>query len=253
MVQRLEGSQVEDHGDHLLIRSPGEPGYWWGNALLLSDSPDARRRRDWEDVFTQHLPEARHRAFGVDGVSGETDGCEGLVRLGCERDLSDVMTATAVHEPPHPHPTAVCRLLDLTDPADVDAALAVRWANAPSPRPAGYEEFLVRRMATMRAVQLAGRGRWFGAFLDGEMRSGLGLVTDGSGVARYRSVDTRADSRGQGLAGTLVHYAATYGFEVLRATLLVIVADPGDRAISVYRSVGFGTVEKQVRFQRAPA
>ena len=40
----------------------------------------------------------------------------------------------------------------------------------------------------MRAVQLAGHGRWFGALLDGEMRSGLGLMTDGSGVARLRSV-----------------------------------------------------------------
>jgi len=197
MVQRLEGSQVEDHGDHLLIRSPDEPGYWWGNAVLLSDRPGARRNRDWESLFTQHLPEAQHRAFGVDGVSGESEGCEDLVRLGCERELSDVMTATAVHEPAHPHPTAVCRPLDLTDPVDLDAALAVRWANAPSPLPAGYEEFLVRRMTTMRAVQLAGHGRWFGAFLDGEMRSG-------SVPSRSRSASSapRHDNRPGPMPGT---------------------------------------------------
>lgn len=253
MVQRLEGSQVEDHGDHLVVRSPQEPGYWWGNAVVLSDDPAARIGRDWESLFRQHHPAAQHRAFGVDGTSGESLGCEELVRQGCELELSDVMTATSVHEPPHPHRAAVCRPLDLTDPRDVEAALAIRLVNGPTPLPAGYEEFLVRRMATMRAIQLAGHGRWFGAFLGGEMRSGLGLVTDGSGVARYRSVDTRPDSRGQGLAGTLVHHAAVYGFDVLRARMLVIVADPEDVAISVYRSVGFTTVEKQVRLQRAPS
>ncbi len=251
MVLRLEGSEVEDRGDHLVVRSPREPGYWWGNLVLLGDAPAVRRCRDWEHVFMTCHPDAKHRAFGVDGVSGESSGCEDLVQQGCALDVSDVMTATAVREPPHPQRRAVCRPLDLTRAADFGAALAVRLANAARPLPAGHEEFLVRRMQTMRAVQLAGHGRWFGAFLDGEMRAGLGLVTDGSGVARFRSVDTRPDSRGQGLAGTLVHHAATYGFEVLRATVLVIVADPGDVAISVYRSVGFATAEKQVTLERA--
>ena len=251
MVLRLEGSEVEDRGDHLVVRSPREPGYWWGNLVLLGDEPAARRCRDWEQVFTTCHPGATHRAFGIDGVSGESTGCEDLVRQGCTPDVSDVMTAGVVREPPHPHLRAVCRPLDLTRAADFDAAVAVRLANAPRPLPAGHEAFLVRRMETMRAVQLAGHGRWFGAFLDGEMRSGLGLTTDGSGVARFRSVDTRPDSRGQGLAGTLVHHAAGYGFEVLHATVLVMVADPDDVAISVYRSVGFVTAEKQVTLERA--
>src|SRR5215470_5926613 len=36
-ILALEGSQVTDHGDHLVIRTPGNPDYWWGNFLLLRD------------------------------------------------------------------------------------------------------------------------------------------------------------------------------------------------------------------------
>ncbi len=122
-------------------------------------------------------PGARHRALGVDGSSGASTGCEELIRQGCRLDVSDVMTATTVREPPHPHRRAACRTLDLTDEAGLGVALAVQLANAPYPLPAGHEEFLVLRMGTMRAVQLAGHGRWSGAFVDGEMRSGLGLAT----------------------------------------------------------------------------
>ncbi|HUX72106.1 MAG TPA: hypothetical protein VMV41_16440, partial [Cellulomonadaceae bacterium] len=116
-------------------------GYWWGNLVLLGDAPAARRCRDWEQVFTTCHPGAMHRAFGVDGVSGESAGCEDLVRQGCTPDVSDVMTASVVREPPHPHRRAVCRSLDLARAADFGAAVAVRLANAPRPLPAGHEEF----------------------------------------------------------------------------------------------------------------
>src|SRR5258708_28834018 len=36
-ILALEGSQVTDQGDHLVIRTAGNPDYWWGNFLLLRD------------------------------------------------------------------------------------------------------------------------------------------------------------------------------------------------------------------------
>ena len=43
-------------------------------------------------------------------------------------------------------------------------------------------DFVQRRMAARREQQEAGLGGWFGAFVDGEMLCGLGLVTDGVGA-----------------------------------------------------------------------
>ena len=39
MIRALEGSQLADRGDYLVVRTPQNPSYWWGNFLLLSDPP----------------------------------------------------------------------------------------------------------------------------------------------------------------------------------------------------------------------
>lgn len=39
MLLCLQGSQVDDRGDQLVVRSPHNPGYWWGNFVLFHDPP----------------------------------------------------------------------------------------------------------------------------------------------------------------------------------------------------------------------
>ena len=41
----LEGAEVIDRGDHLVVRSLGNPGFWWGNFLLLGAPPGPGTRR----------------------------------------------------------------------------------------------------------------------------------------------------------------------------------------------------------------
>ena len=226
MLLTLQGSAVEDRGVHLVVRSPGNPAFWWGNFVLLRDLPGRGGVQRWEKTFAQEFPEAAHRTFGVDGTRGEV--------------------------PPHPNRHATCRALDLTDPGDRDAAIALQLANAPDREPSSHREFLARKMEAMSALQEARCGSWFGAFVDGRMLSGMGLFSDGSGVARFQSVDTHPDARGRGLAGTLVHHVSCYGFADLGATTLVMVADPGYHAIDIYRSVGFETTETQIQLERSP-
>jgi ribosomal protein S18 acetylase RimI-like enzyme len=73
------------------------------------------------------------------------------------------------------------------------------------------------------------------------------------GVARYQEVATHPDARRQGLAATLLCHAARYATGHLAATTLVIVADPGEPAIGVYRGVGFADRETEVSVSRAPS
>lgn len=251
MLLTLQGSVVEDRGDHLVVRTPHNPTFWWGNFVLLREAPAPGSLAHWERVFEESFPGAAHRAFGVDGAAGDLGGFAGAESAGYGVDVSAVMTAVAVHEPPHPHRGALCRALDLTDPADREAAIDVQMSTAGDREPVAHREYLARTMEAMCGLQLAGHGAWFGAFLDGRMASGMGLFSDGSGVARFQSVSTRPEAQGRGLAGTLVHHVSRYGLTTLGARVLVMVADPGYHAISVYRSVGFAATERQVQIERA--
>ena len=65
-----------------------------------------------------------------------------------------------------------------------------------------------------------------------------GVVTDGSGIARYQNVETQPEFRRQGLATRLVYEAGVHALAELGAKTLVIVADPDDEAIRIYRAAG---------------
>ena len=113
-----------------------------------------------------------------------------------------------------------------------------------------FRDFVQRRMSARREQQEAGLGGWLGAFVDGEMLSGLGLFTDGSGLGRFQDVETLASARGLGLASTLVHHASIVGLREFGICHLVMVADPDYSAIRIYRSLGFADSEIQIQVAR---
>jgi ribosomal protein S18 acetylase RimI-like enzyme len=239
MIRVLEGSQVTDRGDYLVIRTPRNPDYWWGNFLLLPSLPE--RAAPWLETFAAEFPAGRHVTLGIDVADADAgDALEGM-RAG----FFAVLSADSLHEPPFPHRDAVIRPLAGDD--DWRQSELLRGVITAGDDPG----FLQARVAAERALTEAGHGWWFGAFAGGELVAQLGLATDGSGLARYQNVETHPDARRQGLAGTLVWRA---GQHALRsgARTLVMVADPEAGAIRVYRSVGFTQVQTQLGFERVP-
>ena len=243
------GSSVEDHGTHLVVRTPDNPTYWWGNFLLLAAAPtDVADAEGWLSTFESEFPGTRHRTFGVDGTSGTIEDLAPFAQLGLSTEWSSVMTATSVHEPPRPNTTATYRPFASDDD----------WAQQVDLDMAGEEpgthslEFVTARGRAERRLVDAGHGAWWGAFEDGRLLASMGLFTASPGLARFQNVKTHPDARGRGLAGTLVHRVSRYGFDYLRAHTLVMVADPDYLAIRIYRSVGFADTERQLQAERKP-
>lgn len=250
MIRALEGARIDDRGDYLVVRTPANPTYWWGNFLLLATSPPAGEAESWLATFAAEFPEAKHVALGIDITEVSAVNVREFVSCGLHLQRSAVLTARDVNQPPHPNRKATIRELsgdgDWRQAADLRAVL---YAGEPGADP----EFLQARIHAERTLTEAGHGAWFGAFLEGQLMAQLGLVTDGSGIARYQNVETHPAARRRGLAGSLVWHAARYGLTDLGATTLVMLADPMDAAIRVYRSVGFTDTETQVGFERQPA
>jgi GNAT superfamily N-acetyltransferase len=249
MARLLEGSLVEDRGDYLVVRSPHNPTYWWGNFLLLAAPPQPGDAGICVEIFAAEFPDAAHVAIGIDVVEVSGVNVGELTAEGLRLQQSAVLTAQELHEPPHPNRAAAIRELsgdqDWRQAADLRAAVN---AGEPGSEPA----FLQARIAAERGLTEAGHGFWFGAFLDRTLVAQLGLVTDGSGIARYQNVETHPAARRQGLAGTLVWHAGQQALDSLGASTLVMIADPRDVAIRVYRSVGFTDAETQLAFERQP-
>ena len=246
-ILALEGSQVTDRGDHLVIRTPRNPGYHWGNFLLLRDL-QPRSGECWIARFAAEFPHAPHVALGLDEPDARAVDPGQLP--GMILECNAVMTATSVQAPPRPNTEAVVRTLE----GDADWRQSFELATALwADEPGGDTAFVTAQQAAKRALTEAGHGAWFGAFLDGTLVAQLGLVTAiESGLARYQSVETHPAARRRGLAGTLVWRAGAAALAAGTRTL-VMVADPEESAIRVYRSVGFTVTESQHSFIRRPA
>ena len=243
------GSTIEDCGDHLVVRTPRNPTFWWGNFLVLDAVPSPERIDAWLDRFVAALPGARHRAIAFDCPDGTVDELAGFSERGFTADASSVMTARSVQPPPHPNTEATYRPFSSDDDWAQSVALALACHD-------GYEEnqleFVTRRAASNRDLVTDGYGAWFGAFVDGRLVTQMGLVRAGADLARFQSVETDPASVDAGSQERSSTTSARYGFAELGAETLVMVADPNDDAIRIYRTVGFTATESALHAELAP-
>jgi RimJ/RimL family protein N-acetyltransferase len=243
----LEGAEVTDRGDHLVIRTPDNPNFWWGNFLLLASVPAAGQSRAWLDRFAAEFPAAEYVTLGVD-TADDAEVPEDFAAAGIDTERATVLTAARLKPPPHLNTEAELRPLESDADWRQSVDLATRCFDGGEPG-----DYLERRAVARRRLTRQGAGAWFGAFEGGRLVAQLGLFDAGDGHARYQHVETDPAARRRGLAGTLVWTAGQYGTRVLGASTLVIVADPQDAAIRVYRACGFTAAQSQLSLERPPA
>jgi tRNA(Arg) A34 adenosine deaminase TadA/ribosomal protein S18 acetylase RimI-like enzyme len=249
----LEGSELTEDRDCVVVRSPANPAFRWGNFLLLRGWPRAGETLDWMERFKKEFPAADYVALGLDvsGTASADPAGEAQLRdAGFSTDVATVLAATAVHRPKHQNNAAEFRPLASDDDWRQANELAITcFPGGPAER-----EFMSRRTAARRRLAETGHGAWFGAFLDGRLVAQLGVFAPAAaaadGIARFQDVQTHPGSRRQGLAGSLLFTAASYATNVLAARIQVIVADPAGEAIRLYRSMGFTDREQQVSMER---
>ncbi len=195
--------------------------------------------------FVAAFPDAGHVAFGVDGTAGEVPDLAPWTALGLLIEAQSVMTATSVRPPRRPT-DAVCRPVTSDDDWAQSVELRVRCYDGPE-EAAAFRAYAAAQAQTRRRMVDAGHGGWFGAFAGDRLVCQMGLFSGGPGLARFQSVETDPEHRRRGVAGSLVTHVGRYGFEVLAARTLVMVADPGYHAQDLYRSLGFAVTETQLQ------
>jgi hypothetical protein len=112
MVRQAEGSYVLDKGNHMVVRTPANPGFYWGNFVLAGADLDDHQR--WLGVFAREFQDARHVAIGLDGAALSGDVLAGYLAAGLAADVSQVLAAVRI-DAAMPHPDAICRPLEGDD------------------------------------------------------------------------------------------------------------------------------------------
>ncbi len=250
MVLGLGGSEIERHERHVVVRTPANPTYWWGNFILFADPVGAAELTGRLELFADAFPSAGHVAWGIDSTDGTAGDEEALVAAGFEVGRDTVLTASELRPPPR---AVDAELRPLGGDADWRRTFELHVACGDPADGAVTEEFLDGQVAAARSLTERGHATWFGAFANGALLSSLGIVSDGSGsgLSRFQAVETHPVARRRGLASALVHLAGQTALDG-GATQLAIVADPDYHAIGIYRSLGFAETETTVQLTRRP-
>lgn len=248
MLRRLAGAQITDHGDHLVVRTPDNPAFYWGNFVAFPRPLRAGDAARWQALFTRYHPDARHRAYAIDDPGGEVGDPDEVAALHVDREINTVLTAPA----PLPRSAVTAEVRPVESDEDWRQALDVRLSCEEGPPDPGHADFLSRKTAESRRLSESGVGAWFGAIVDGRIVATLGIFSDGGGIARYQNVETDPAFRRRGLARALLWHASEHAARELGAHTVVIVAVPDYHAVDLYRSAGFRDAEKQVQLQAPP-
>ena len=84
----LQGSTVDVRDDYLVVRTPVNPTFHWGNCLVLDRAPLAGSLESWLAVFAGEHPGAAHVAMGIDDPDTVVDPAEArALGLSVERDV----------------------------------------------------------------------------------------------------------------------------------------------------------------------
>lgn len=249
---RFEGI-VTDRGDCTVVRTPSNPGFYWGNFLLFARPPDADSLPAWTRRFREEIASmqpADHLAFGWDSPEGEAGAVEPFLAEGFILSENAVLTADTVLPPPRVNTDVEIR------PLASDAEWAQALENHVVLREgefaeAEYRPFKGRQLARYRRMTDAGLGAWFGAFIGARLVADLGVFTDGT-LARYQQVGTHPDFRNRGICGTLVHESARHAQARLRVKRFVMTADEHYHAGRIYESLGFRRTERQLGLEMRP-
>lgn len=256
ILHRFDGELIE-RPDCLVVRTPSNPTFYWGNCLLLPRLPADGDVQHWctrfDEEIARHEPRSRHVAIGVD------DDWHGERRPAWEAAGFQLLVTTMLGlrpgelQPPARAARGDVRFGPLDLPAASDALTGVEMTDARGFEPEGYRAYLRDQHRRYGAMQAAGLLQWFGVWCDGTLAATCGLMRERAepgADGRFQRVVTHAGFRRRGLATVLVHGVARHALEAWRCGAVWIAADPDDVAVHLYRAAGFRDRSTAIALQR---
>ncbi|MFY9509446.1 MAG: GNAT family N-acetyltransferase [Rubrivivax sp.] len=249
------GALVAERDDCIVVRTPENPTYYWGNFLLLPQAPGdadlAHWLRRFDDEVAALQPASQHVALGINTPPSalpqlpawEAAGFEVIATTVLELQPGGLRATSAA-------PRGRVELLQLDLQQDVEAIVTLECADTHGFAVDSYAEYRRRQLRRYAAMAAQGHAAWFGVRCDGVLAADCGLMQDGAGLGRFQRVATHPAWRRRGLCTALVHGVSAWGLAHWGLQRILMCADPDDVAIAIYESLGYRRIARECCLQR---
>lgn len=232
--------QIEVIDGITVARVPDNPGYRWGNCLLLPHAPTADTLDHYiqraRDLFVDQ-PQSTHVQLRWDGDAIGDDVKAHATARGMQYEHGRAMHATELTYVRIPGITI--RPLDIDGEWDAIVALNIACDPEEIDGVPDYIAFKQGLRRAWRAWVATGTTRWWGAFIDNRLVGQAGMVYCPKHRGRYQSVETHPDVRRQGVCPALVTHMGNHALHEDGCTQLLLGANPKGRAVHIYTRLGF--------------
>lgn len=233
-VLRHAGSVLEDRRDHLVVRSPHNPDFHWGNFVFVTESGAVNDAGRWVRTFESAFPTATWVSIGLVAMP---DQPQSWTDYGLDVELDEVLTTRTLPRETGLDATYSVRRLEGDDWDQYVARSLAENDRTGEHDPRSFARFAAAQAQARRGLSERGIGAFFGAFMGDVLAADLGIVRCGT-TARYQSVGTDAAHRRRGLASHLLGFAARWSADH-GCNRWVIITETTNPAGRVYRNVGF--------------
>lgn len=240
--------RIVDRGHYLVARTPDDPGYYYGNLLVLPSAPPPGKLPALRALFAREVatdPAVQHETFVWDAPTDAIASRDELVAAGFELETTWVMTAAQLAPVPAPRGLELRPLApdELPRAAELDFAISGGGHE-------GYRRFLHRRAAWQRELVLRRQAQFWGAFDAQTLVGSLGVVQLAR-LGRYQDVQTAPSHRRRGVASALLAAAGEAALASVDELVIKTLVDSD--AARVYHRAGFRTVERTMSACRPPS
>ncbi|CAM3666706.1 hypothetical protein VA7868_00173 [Vibrio aerogenes CECT 7868] len=246
MIFHHFSGQVTEKENYVVVKTPSNPGFYWGNYLVFPQPPLGGDFLHWRHLFVSEFrndQDVKHMSFcwlkPTEHIQTEYSD---FLSQGFEYDEVLVLKGSQFCLPGRRNEEIQCRPV-LTD-AEWQQVIALHLLVYPdSCRNEAECLYVDRTYAAYRSMQAAGLGGLHGAFIGDQLVASLGLFFDGE-IGRFQNVETHPDFRQRGICKTMVYdisVAAMQQHPQIRH--LILHADSEYIAAEIYRSVGYEVCE----------
>lgn len=243
------GSIVEDHGDHIVIKTPANPTWRWGNLMLFPHPPQPTDLVRWNELFDHHFDvENEHRLFVWDTIDGDKGAAETFVENGFQFTREPMLGALDLQLPEQHNRQIETHVIRSDQEWESVIQLNVESFAAEN---LAYQDYVERKFRLYRNMVEAERGFWMGAWLENKLLASCGVFHNGH-ITRYQEVVTREENRNFGICTKLVFDAFTHGRSLSFPNQTLIAVDLDSQAERIYRRLGFHDLEMTCAVRRSP-
>jgi GNAT superfamily N-acetyltransferase len=244
MFAAMDG-EVIPRERYVVVRTPSNPTFYWGNFLVLRDTPTVDGIADWLACFERELPGAGHRLFVTDDPHAETFDVTPFQTLGFIPDETSLLRFSGASPVSSEWGCAPLR----SHMWEEALALLDRSMTPKNALEDRYRAFLRIQMGRYRRLVERGLGQWFGVVAEDRLVGTCGIF-EHEGLCRFQTVAVDEAWRRKGIATSMVSAVARYASERWPNEPILIGAGSDSDAERIYMRAGFERAERIVGLLR---